>query len=342
VTPQLTAADGRPLTVRETDEREWSTALQTFAGATFFHETGWLTRAIAERGGNMRWFAVDDADGLAGVIPCAMRRTPLGATVNVLPFPYVGPLHRTGHIDDVVRATQHVFGQLRPIKARMTFDAGLRLEAPNESVLAVAGMQPDVTYVFDGLDRSEDELLKTMSSSARKAMNFAKREGAEVREVDIDVVADAIASFHETVYARQGLAPEYSRAHMVELATAATQWSEVRASAAYRGEELLAAQLAFLYRGSVYNWVGAATRDRGVMNLVEWLTLMWARSQGAAVVDLVGAPTPGVARYKMGLGATARHFSVLDAESWRYRAGVALQRRLARTGKPRETAESND
>jgi hypothetical protein len=340
VTPQLTAADGRPLTVRETDELEWSTALRVFDGATFFHETGWLTRAIVERGGNMRWFAVDDADGLVGVIPCAMRRTPLGATVNVLPFPYVGPLHRDGHIDDVVRATQHVFGQLRPIKARMTFDAGLRLETPDESLIAMPGMQPDVTYLFDGLDRSEDELLKTMSSSARKALNFAKREGTEVREVAIAVVADAIASFHEAVYARQGLAPEYSREHMIELATAASQWSEVRASAAYRSEELLAAQLAFLYRGNVYNWVGAATRDRGVMNLVEWQTLMWAKSHGAGVVDLVGAPTPGVAKYKMGLGATARHFFVLDAESWRYRAGVAVQRRLARTGKSASTSKS--
>jgi hypothetical protein len=336
VTPQLTAADGRSLTLRETDDREWSTALATFDGATFFHETGWLTRAIAERGGNMRWFAVDDADGLVGVIPCAMRRTPLGTTVNVLPFPYVGPLHRTGHVDDLVRATQRVFSQLRPIKARMTFEAGLRREVPNDSLLTVPGMQPDITYVFTGLDRSEDELRKLMSSSARKAMNFALREGVDVREVDIAVVADAIASFHEAVYARQGLAPEYSRDHMIELATAATEWSQPRASAAYRGDDLLAAQLAFLYRGNVYNWVGAATRDRGVMNAVEWQTLMWARSHGASVVDLVGAPTPGVAKYKMGIGATERHFAVLDAESWRYRTGVALQRRLARTGKPAE------
>ena len=342
MTPQLTAADGRTLTVRETDELEWSTAVQTFDGATFFHETGWLTRAIAERGGNMRWFAVDDADGLVGVIPCAMRRTPLGATVNVLPFPYVGPLHRRGHVDDLVRATQHVIAQLRPIKARMTFDAGLRLEAPDETVLAVPGIESDVTYIFDGLDRPEDELLKTMSSSSRKAMNFAKREGAQVREVSIDVVADGIASFHETVYARQGLTPEYSRNHMIALATAAREWSEVRSSAAYRGSELLAAQLAFLYRGNVYNWVGAATRDRGVMNMVEWQTLMWAKSHEAAVVDLVGAPTPGVAKYKMGLGATTRHFSVLDAESWRYRAGVAVQRRLARTGKSAGAPESGD
>jgi hypothetical protein len=340
VTSQLIAADGRALTVRETDEREWSAALQTFPGATFFHETGWLTRAIAERGGAMRWFAIDDATGLVGVIPCAIRRTPLGNTVNVLPFPYVGPLYRAGHFDDVVRGTQDVFGKLRPIKARMTFDAGLRHVAPDESAMNVNGMQADVTYVFEGLDRSEDELLKTMSSSARKAMNFAKREGAEVREVEIVVVAEAVAAFHQEVYARQGLVPEYSRNHLVDLATAATQWSEVRASAAYRGEQLLAAQLAFLYQGNVYNWVGGATRDRGVMNLVEWQTLMWARSQGAKVVDLVGAPTEGVARYKMGLGATARHFSVLETETWRYRAGVAVQRRLARTGKSAETSET--
>lgn len=342
MTPQLVAADGRALSVRETDEHEWSTALTTFDGPTFFHETGWLTRAIAERGGHMRWFAVDDADGLVGVIPCATRRTPLGTTVNVLPFPYVGPLHRAGRVGDLVLATQHVFGQLRPIKARMTFDAGLRRETPDETLVAVPGMQPDITYVFAGLNRGEDELLKTMSSSARKALNFAKREGVEVREVDIKVVADAIASLHAAVYARQGLTPEYSRDHMIELATAATQWSEVRPSAAYRGAELLAAQLAFLYRGNVYNWVGAATRDRGVMNLVEWQTLLWAKSHGAGVVDLVGAPTPGVAKYKMGLGATARHFSVLDAESWRYRAGVAVQRRLARTGTSPEAPQSED
>jgi hypothetical protein len=262
-----------------------------------------------------------------------MRRTPLGQTVNVLPFPYVGPLHRTGQVDDVVRATQHVFGKLRPIKARMTFDAGLRHVEADESLRHAPGMQSDVTYVFSGLDRSEEELRKMMSSSARKAMNFAMREGLDVRDVEVGAVADAIASFHEAVYARQGLAPEYTREHMIDLATAAQDWSQVRASAAYRGETLLAAQMAFLYRGNVYNWVGAATRDRGVMNVVEWQTLMWAKSQGADVVDLVGAPTPGVAKYKMGLGATARHFSVLDAESWRYRAGVALQRRLAGAGK---------
>jgi hypothetical protein len=342
VTPPLIAADGREFTIRETDEREWSTALSTFDGATFFHETGWLTRAIAERGGNMRWFAVDDATGLVGAIPCAMRRTPLGTTINVLPFPYVGPLCRSGHVGDAVLATQQVFAQLRPIKARMTFEAGLRLAAPNDVLNAVPGFEPDVTYVFADLARSEDELLKTMSSSARKSLNFAKREGVEVREVDIVVVADAIASLHETVYARQELAPEYSRDHMIELATAATSWSQVRASAAYRGSDVLAAQLAFLYRGNVYNWVGAATRDRGVMNLVEWETLMWAKSHGAGVVDLVGAPTPGVAKYKMGIGATARHFSVLDAESWRYRVGVAVQRRLARTGKSASPPEAGE
>jgi hypothetical protein len=269
-----------------------------------------------------------------------MRRTPFGSTINVLPFPYVGPLYRSGHADDMVRAMHHVVARLRPIKARFTFDAGLRLETLNEVLLAAPDMTADVTYVLSDLARTEDELLQGMAKNSRKALNFAKREGVEIREASVDDVAASIAALHAQVYARQGLAAEYSADEMASLATAATEWSEVRASAAFRGDELLAAQFAFLYRGNVYNWVGAATRDRGVMNLLEFATLMWAKSHGADVVDLVGAPTPGVASYKMGLGATPRQFAVFDRDTRRYRAGVAVQRRLAGNAKSAEASRA--
>jgi hypothetical protein len=331
---QSTQVDG--FVLRETDSIEWAYAVETFEGATIFHETEWLTEFVARRGAMMRWFAVDDAAGLVGVFPLAVRRTPFGNTVNVLPFPYVGPLHRDGHAATMAHLTPRVLSSIRSIKSRMTFGAGLRRTELDADLAAVPQVTPDVTYVVDIGDRTSEDIRKGLNSSARKSLNFALREGLEVRDVSVGTAASVIAALHAQVYTRQGLAPEYSLDDMLALCAAAQDHAIVRASAAFMGDDARAAQIAFFYRGNVYNWVGAAHRDRGVMNVIELETMMWAKSQGAGVVDLVGAPTEGVARFKQAMGAERRTFAVFDSETARYRLGVALRRRLARSGKDAE------
>lgn len=315
--------------IRESDAAEWTKAVAEFPGATLFHEPAWLAKFAELRGSRLRWFALENSTGVLAVVPLVLRRTPLGNTVNVLPFPYLGPLYRPGSSHTVLESLPGVLAQVRPIKARMTIGAGNTAEPTDLDLAAHEGFTTDFTYVVNLVDRNEDDFRAAMSSSWRKALNFAVREGVEVRQLPIDVVAETVARLHADVYGRQGLSAEYSEGELVALATDAAQWAAVRASIAYVNGQPRAAQIALLRGDVVYNWVGAAHRDRGVMNLVEWETLRWAQAQGARLIDLVGAPTPGVAAFKTGFGATPRAFCVYDSESRRYRFGVTATRRLA-------------
>ena len=189
-------------------------------------------------------------------------------------------------------------------------------------------------YTFEiDLTKSEEELMKEMSSKTRYNVRLAQKRGVVVGEDSSPEAFNRYIELTMETTKRQGFYAHDEKYHR-------TMWETLRSekveSGKWRGENLsahlltakfegkiLVTWVVFLFNNVLYYPYGASSNEhRDVMasNLMMWEAMKWGKSRGAKSFDLWGAlgpdPDPkdpwyGSHRFKEGYGA--RHVEFMGS-----------------------------
>jgi hypothetical protein len=308
----------------DVDAKRWTAARQHLPGAAAFHRQDFLQLAAQALDGDLRLLA--DVDGGA-LVPLLMRRRAAWWSVNWVPFPYLGPLARPGRWTETAEALDADLAELRLGIAKVSLST-----AEPEAVAAFAArgwrVYLDTTMVVKLGGASEEQLLDTMSRSARREIRGATESGLSVRAATREDVTVHLPRLVEAVFARQGMASDWPARQTAELAWPLIERGDGwRATATVDSEGATQAVAVVLEDGDAhYLWWGGAARHECpfAQAATYWELIRHGLRSGAARLDLVGAPNQGIRTFKARFGARPEPFLV--AERIGSRTYLAAQR----------------
>jgi hypothetical protein len=303
---------------------EWD-ALAAQYGGTFFHRHLFLETMAAGLGLtlDLRIATVDGSP--IGAVPLLLKRLGPLTTVNWLPFPYVGPLVP----DDALRGT---------LAALSAYERSVRCVRAQHILMTTSTdafdgyhASLDRTFVIQVAGRSNDDLLKAMSSGRRSAVRRAERAGVRYRHATRDEVTRLLPALFGRPFERQGLPAPYSAECFRLTWEQFADNPEVLFQTADLDGEAIAVQISLAGADRGLGWVmGRVDNPIASDSFVGmcWHTWQWARDQGCREYDLVGAPNEGIAAFKRTLGTQEQRYTVLQHQARAHKAAMHVLRRV--------------
>jgi CelD/BcsL family acetyltransferase involved in cellulose biosynthesis len=304
--------------------QEWD-ALAVRHGGTFFHRHRFLETMAVGLGLtlDLRIATVDGSP--IGAVPLLLKRLGPLTTVNWLPFPYVGPLVP----DDARSAT---------LAALSAYERSVRCVRAQHVLMitsadAFDGYQAslDRTFVNPVAGRSNEDLLKAMSSNRRGALRRAERAGIQYRHATQHEVTRILPALFGRPFERQGLPAPYSAECFRLTWDQFADDPEVLFQTAEKDGEAIAVQISLAGADRGLGWVMGRVDDAIASDAFVgmcWHTWRWARDRGCREFDLVGAPNEGIASFKRSLGAQERQYTVLQHQAKAHKAAMHVLRRV--------------
>ena len=305
----MTGARTGRLVLHATDERSWDAVVTAHPDATPFHLAGFLTTAGRLLDLDVH-LTVAERDGVVvGAVPLLVRtRGPVAQVNHGLPFPYLGPL-----LDELTGVDQVLAAVRRHLPPRRLLRMTLELPRPTPGALPGGrGWAPDTSYTsafvpVAGLD--DDALVARLSVSPRKRYRRSLEAGLTAGPATRDEIVGNLSRWSAEVFARQGLPPRWPAEAQLAIYDRLVASGVSHATAVRRDGELLAVDVSLLLHGRLIGWemgTAAAGREAGAAPVLHVAVMSLARDLGAAELDMLGAPTEGIAHYKRSLGAEFR------------------------------------
>lgn len=306
--PELvTATDDSPLRLRPSaGDHEWDALITGHPDATAFHLSAFLRAVGPLLGARPRLAVAEIAGEVVGAVPLLCRSIgPLVLVNHGLPFPYLGPLLRPGFEPaSVIRAVRRYVRPQTVAHFRMQSVTPFTGNGPR-------GWQQRDTWTAavvptGGLD--DDALAGLLSRSQRLKVKQALQKGLQAAPATRDDIARLTPWVTDT-FTRQGLPPRWQPGSHLRLYDALTDTSACVATAVRRDGRLLAVSMDMYLGGRMIGWEMGMTdegRSAGASIVLHAANMRRARDLGAEEFDMLGAPTPGIARYKRSLGADFR------------------------------------
>ncbi|MCU1616859.1 MAG: FemAB family system-associated protein [Frankiales bacterium] len=294
------------------DSGTWDEFVTGHPAATPFHLSQFLSTAGRLLGLDVH-LTLAEADGVVvGAVPLLIRAQGPFAQVNHnLPFPYLGPL-----VGPDVSLSAVVDAVRRYLKPRSVLQMGMQFGQPVALPSGAGWSQEDdytSAYVtLAGLD--DDDILARFSRAQRSSYRRGLRNGVVTSVATREDLAGQLSRWSTEVLARQGLPPRWPVDAQLELHEQLASLGASSATAVHLDGELVGVAISLLLNGRSVGWemgMSDAGRNAGAAPVLHVETMRQVRDLGAVELDLLGAPTEGIARYKASLGAQFRSRSVL-------------------------------
>ncbi|HEY3181435.1 MAG TPA: GNAT family N-acetyltransferase [Gaiellaceae bacterium] len=267
--------------------------MDAFADRVVFQTREWLTFLERTQRGQAIVAAVEVDGEAAGYFTGVVVRRG-GLPILGSPFPgWTTDWMGFNLVDGVSRAVvasalpHFAFGVARCLHVEFR-DRRLR----DEDVRGLGFSRREVrTFELD-LARSDDELLRGMTSACRRAIKKAERVGVVVEEARDEGFADAYYSQLVEVFARQSLAPTYGVDRVRELIRCLHPTGRLLLLRARRPDGACIATAIFpAMNGTAYFWGGASRRSDQILRPNEalfWYAMRYWRDRGLTTLDLGG------------------------------------------------------
>lgn len=255
---------------------------------------------------------VRDGERLLGVVPAMLRSRGPVATLNWVPFPYLGPLVERENLEPVLVALRVWQRRQRVAIARLGFSPAV---TPDSSMLRANGytIESHTTMTVHLTDRTLPDVERGLSATTRKKVRRAERGGATVAAATrADLVGLLPAAISEAFEA-QGMASHYPDSFGTMVWDTYGSDPTARLAVAKVSDRSIGVMVtladsrrAYLVQGGVLR----AERSTNAGVLLDLDAIRWAHGAGLAALDMVGAPNEGIANYKASFGAVPEPFTV--------------------------------
>lgn len=296
----------RPVEPHEMDT--WDEFVENSPQGTLFHSGAWkhvVDKALGS--GRLVMLGCFDEFALCGGV-VLLDRERFGQRTAVTPLltPYVGFLLDSPpgeKLSDQISRDNRVLDALaRALIEKYGYVSLINPPALEDTrPLSNAGfvLTPRFTYLLN-LRLPVEELWMRLDGSVRRQVRKAERA-----DFDISDNLDPELGFRllESTFTRRGEACPVPRAFFDEIVESERLRDARRVLCAHRGGELASFIVGLRDARNVYYAVAATNADllaEGVSSLLVWEMMKTQASEGAALLDFVGANIPSIARFKEG------------------------------------------
>jgi len=182
---------------------------------------------------------------------------------------------------------------------------------------------PEYTYAVD-LTRTEDDMLASFSSDARRNIRNTDDDAYEIR-IDGDGDRRRIIEQVRNRYESQGISFGVPFAFVDDLASAT---GGVRPYALYVDDAFVGGILTIEDGPRIGRWMGGVRTDADVdvptNDLLDWAIIADAHQRGLETYDLVGADTRRINRYKAKFNPDLETYYSLEYGSWGMRTVASV------------------
>jgi hypothetical protein len=295
------------LTLRPVDPRTWDDAVAAHPAATPFHLAAFLTTAGRCLGQRTHLTLAEARGEVLGAVPLLVRSQGPFALVNHrVPFPYLGPLLREGMPPDAVLPA--VRRHLRP---RQVLHFGVQSVAPFCRPTG-AGWTLESDYessVVPVEGRTDEDLLRLMTSHRRNRVRKAMREGLRVEPATREEITELLPRWSGETFRRQGLPARRPDGAHAAFYDALVPSGIAVASAVRRDGEPVLVALDLVHGRRAVGWevgISEVGRDAGATLVLYYELMRLARDAGAAELDMLGSTNEGMIHFKRSMGAQER------------------------------------
>ncbi|HEX3964926.1 MAG TPA: GNAT family N-acetyltransferase [Trebonia sp.] len=304
---------------------DWKDACTAFSHATAFHRYDFLKAVAPCLQCTFEPLVVLCGNQKVGVAPLLVKKYGPFCVLNRVPFPYLGPLVPAPLIPATLAALAAEAGRRRALDHYQFF-------SPSDSPPAVEGFtrRTDRTFVMPLRDRSDQELMKAMDSTRRKEIRRSERMGLQVYPASLDDFK-LMDIWNEQLYASQGLRPIYPPGTYERIFSALNGAPGSSFYSARIDGRTVGVQINLSSARRVFAWqagIDGSFRSPSPQSILMWHTARQARDAGADEFDLVGAPSEGIATYKIRLGAEQRSYVLMRRAVPAYRLARAVTSRM--------------
>ena len=277
------------------DKQQW-VELSRRPGATFFHSWEWNSWVAPLIGSRFIPLVVHAGREPIGIAPLMLRRRAGFVLANIVPFSFLGPVVPQEQLVPTCSALRTWAARRQIGHLRVCLHSDL---SETTGLLAAAGLkeEPYVTYAIDLDVDSEDAVFESFGRDARSAVRRSIRHNVEIRESSPHELEELLPA---VVEAALGERTKYVHRVGARLAESSPPFP-LRASTATADGRALGVLLA-VGGPDVIGWIGGvekASQYTQANSALVWDQIRWAYGQGARRLDMLGAPDPNIAGYKM-------------------------------------------
>lgn len=320
-------AHWKELTLGGAGTREWDEFQEAALGGTPYHRSAWLT-AMAEASGYRLRSMVLLADGSwVGTLPLFERRRGfLSISISPPPrvgIPYLGPTlasaTRLGPFRKEAMWRGFVQGMVNgllvrrgPHYVRLILSPSLQDARP--FIWKGFRTSPRYTYVLD-VTRSPEALLESFQKDTRRLIHRAERT-LTFREGGLDearTIVEHLARRYQEQGRKFAVRPEF----VLGLSKALPRGSITPFVVEEEGI-ISSGLLAIVQEDDVRVWQGGyrpSAPESGAVEFLYWKLATWAHETGRSEVELTGANTPTLVRFKSKFGPALRPYFVVERAS---------------------------
>jgi Acetyltransferase (GNAT) domain len=288
------------------NDRAWDELVAGHPAGTAFHLSRFL-RTVAPLLGQRAVLALAEADGeVVGVVPMLIRALGPFLLVNHwVPVPYLGPLLPPDFSPETVLVAVR-----RHLRAWPVLHFGLQSTIPFPVPECRGWVRDDcVSAIVQTKGKDDEGLLGLLSANQRNKVRRAGRHGLTAGPATRQEVADHLGPLVKASLARQDMTCRWPAGAHLRIFDALAPSGMCTATAVRRDGELLACSMDLLFKGRMVGWqmgISDEGRASGAAAVLATAVMRHARDLGADELDMLGAPTPGIAHFKRSLGAELR------------------------------------
>lgn len=278
-----------------TSPDEWNRLVER-QGGSVYHRWEWLSWIAPQLSCRFVPLVVQHRGTAVGVAPILLRQRFGLASANIVPVPYLGPLVP----ERLVTPTTQLLLRWARWHRVMSMELCLHPDiAAADEALGTLGLDEKRvdTYLIDLDGHTESELFSRLGSDARTAIRRSVKRGVTIRPSTAEDLRDVLPAVHcESLGGDRPYAVAVSDALAAgtlpvpaRCATAVVDGRPVGVSVTLGSGQTAVGWLGAVYRADQHTQANAA---------LVWDAITWAAGEGYTILDMGGAPDPGIATYK--------------------------------------------
>lgn len=286
-------------TIREiTDDAEWDAMVDQTELGTVYHRSGWLGVLNECTEARIHRVALEGPAGLLAIWPIGLlRKGPLRIGGSPLPgwnTAYLGPLF-TDACEDKADAVRRMY-TAPPIRKPAFLATRVMDTTADLEPLGFRRTKDFETYEID-LTEPTETLWGNLKGTCRTQIRKGEKNGLEIREEHDASYLDEFMAMAGGVFAKTNKKPPFSKCFLEQVESRLRARGELLVTSAFQGSDRIATLMIPHDRRTAMYFAGvslASRLDLAPNNLLQWKTIMIAKSLGTSSYDFISSKgSPG-------------------------------------------------